>query len=159
MIPSLLEIAIRKLTLVFASLALIMATAATSQAGIPDPARSGCGFPALLPCPGPVSVDITLRDAFDVPVANCSTGVSIVLESGVLSGGQETFVSGLTDGSGVVTLTFGDGIGGAGTIRLAVTSYCVGAIAMCESGVYALDCTPPTPVTDATWGRVKSLYR
>ncbi len=88
--------------------------ASPAAAMIPDPARSSCSFPVgpELPCPDPIHVFVTLRDAFDVPVVMCSTSVTIVIESGGLEVGQVLTVGGVTDVNGAVELVFPDGIFG-----------------------------------------------
>lgn len=143
---------------VLAVVSLLLLTAAAAGAGVPDPTRSSCFFPAELPCPDPVTVDVILRDAFDIPVAACSTGVTAVLDSGVFTPGQATYIGGRTDGTGAVSLTYADGIRGTGTMHLAVTTFCAGEIGMCTSVVYDLMCQPISS-DDAPWGRLKALYR
>lgn len=130
-----------------------------SVAGVPDPARSGCDFPGVLPCPGPVPVYITVRDAFDIPVTACSTDVTIVLLSGSLDPQQQLRVTAFTNAAGIADLTFPDGIFGTASIALAITTRCTGNIGMCTSPTYAVNCSDPTPVDDLRWGRIKALYR
>lgn len=144
---------------VFAVVSLLLLTAAAAGAGVPDPTRSSCFFPAELPCPDPATIDVILRDAFDIPVASCSTGVTAVLDSGMFLAGQITYVGGRTGATGAVSLTFPDGIRGLGSMHFAVTSFCVGEIGMCSSDLYGLACGDPVSVDAAAWGRVKALYR
>ena len=69
-------------SLVLATL-VVLACTASAFAGVPDPTHSGCGLNAKpLPCQWRFRADggidrltlkVTLRDAFDAPVASCST--------------------------------------------------------------------------------------
>ena len=77
---------------------VLLVSSGVSLAGIPDPSQSGCDFPGSLPCPDPVPVVVTVRDAFHIPVVDCSTDVTIDVHSGTLDGGQETVVIGVTAG-------------------------------------------------------------
>lgn len=145
----------------FAS-ALLFSTivASTSLAAVPDPSRSGCEYPdgSVLPCPDPISVNVTLRDAFDIPVANCGVTVFIIVESGALDDGQITSVSGMTDALGVATLTFPAGVLGFANVHFETHSTCIGDILICESSTYSVQCGGPLHIDPKTWGSVKSLY-
>jgi hypothetical protein len=115
--------------------------AAPAGASIPDPNTSGYGFPASLgACPEPVSVYVTVRDAFVTPEAACSTWVVIVSESGALDPGQATVAAGHTALDGTVTLTFPTGIGGTGSIHFDVLANTNGSgdVFLQSSGAYPL---------------------
>jgi hypothetical protein len=143
------------LTLVLASTSVL--------AKIPDPNTSTCTFPeSALPCGEPVTIHVTLRDAFMLPVVACSTSVTILVEEGDLRLGQQTTASGFTDGNGDVDLAFPDGILGDATIRFAVECYCYGVVPICESETYGVHCPAATgvgAVGTGPWGWIKAGYR
>jgi hypothetical protein len=125
----------------------VLACSSLALAGVPDPARSGCGTTGTgtNTCHYFFRVDgsadvltccVTLRDAFDTPVASCSTSVTITPSAGTvefckcLGGGAATFTSyratAFSDVSGIIYFTC-DNIGGQGDLDLAVTTHCAGA--------------------------------
>jgi len=131
---------------------VVLCSSLTAFAGVPDPSRSGVevkgnGVPCQfrfradggLDC---LSVCITLRDAFDDIVPNCSTSVTLVNSGGALafcnccpnSQGGTTAVDG--------TLVLGPWccIGGRGSLDVCVTAHCQGNIAI---GCTAVDFTAP----------------
>jgi hypothetical protein len=133
-------------SLVIGSL-LVLAFSAVAMAGIPAPDRSGfalsgkgfgsCHFVFIADGTGDMmTMNITLRDAFDTPVASCSTSATIVfnddagdaVDSICLCG--ETLVKvGVTDANGIVALSW-DRFGGYGNIDVNVTAHCTGDIAI-----------------------------
>jgi hypothetical protein len=137
---------------VFATL-LVLICSSISLAGIPDPSRSGIG----LSNPGAscqyrfrvdggldrLTAKITLRDAFDVPVASCATKATLQ------SSGASTLAfcacsacnpqTASTAANGVVNLVFRK-IGGRGNLTLTVTAQCTGNIGI---GVRTFDFTSP----------------
>ncbi|MEZ5064874.1 MAG: Ig-like domain-containing protein [bacterium] len=131
-----------------------------AQAGVPDPTRSSCTFPVgpNLACPGPVSATVLLRDAFDVPVANCSVEASFFVLLGDLDPGQVMTVTGVTDANGEATLTWPTVYGDA-QVTIDLTSTCIGIIEICKSDPYVVQCTEPSDIDAETWGRVKDAYR
>lgn len=125
----------------------VLACSSLALAGVPDPARSGCGSTGtgsatchyffredgsadVLTC------CVTLRDAFDTPVPACSTSFTMTPGVGTANwckctgGGGAEFVSYRTtdfsDSSGVIYFIC-DAMGGAGTLDLAITTHCAGA--------------------------------
>jgi hypothetical protein len=78
-----------------------------------------------------MSVLITLRDCFDVPVPACSVDVTLTPNAGTLAfcacGGA--VFGAMTDADGVAEITFSS-LGGRGTLELAITSRCFGSIAL-----------------------------
>jgi hypothetical protein len=160
-------------SLVFAMVAVLVCSS-MALAGVPDPSRSGCAnnpptnaAACIAPpwgtslyrfsaqntgAPGQgdlLTCKITLRDAFDTPVASCSTSVTLssstvgtkehpslpfksfcACPSEVVSGK----VKGATNTSGIVNLVIRK-IGGHGTLNMAITAHCVGNIAICTKSV------------------------
>jgi hypothetical protein len=167
------EVTMRK-SLVFAMVAVLVCSSLT-LAGVPDPSRSDCGMnnPSNnVACHPPfgsgigmyrftaqntggagqgdlLTCKVTLRDAFDTPVASCSTSAS--LSSSTI--GQKEFpaappksycacstqapgnkIKGMTNASGIVNLVISK-LGGHGTLDIAITAHCVGNIAICTKSV------------------------
>lgn len=127
-------------SLVLATL-VVLACSAAAFAGVPDPSRSGCavvGNP--VPCQfrfradgglDKLTLKVTLRDAFDAPVANCSTYCNLggaTLAAGNCGGNRK---GGLTNASGVVNFIYRC-IGGRGSVNLLVTAKCSGSIGICS---------------------------
>jgi hypothetical protein len=141
-------------SLVLATLS-VMFIVSGAFAGVPDPARSGCELKGQgascqfrfradggLDC---LTVCITLRDAFDTPVPNCSTNAGIGLvgpkpangcwaaEPGAAICACDSFglnQGAFSDSTGVVQFVW-KCIGGRGIAELCVTAHCVGVIEMC----------------------------
>ncbi len=124
-------------TLVIASL-LVLACSAAAIAGVPDPSHSGFDVSGTgVPCQyrfnatgglDVLSVNLTLRDPFDTPVANCTTSATIIANTGPFCACVDV-ATGVSNASGVVTLTFSR-IGGNGTLDVCVTAQCSGGVAM-----------------------------
>jgi hypothetical protein len=134
-------------------LALVAVLACSSMvfAGVPDPARSGCAGTAATAGANcqfrfqadgsgdPLVAIVTLRDAFDSPVVNCSTSVTFSLTGACEC--TPTFPIRLTafsDSSGIATFNAASpGVGGVGTLDLAVTTHCAGAgnIGICSQNL------------------------
>lgn len=127
-------------SLVLATL-VVLACSAAAFAGVPDPSRSGCavvGNP--LPCQfrfradgalDKLTLKVTLRDAFDAPVANCSTYCNLggaTLAANNCGGNRK---GGLTNAGGVVNFIYRC-IGGRGSVNLLVTAVCSGNIGICS---------------------------
>ncbi len=138
--------------LVFAAL-LSLICSSVSLAAIPDPSKSGIGLnnPGA-PCQFRFRVDglldrltlkVTLRDAFDLPVASCS------VKGTLQSSGASTLSfcacspcnpqTGTTNAAGVVNLVFRK-IGGRGNLTATVTATCTGNIGI---GNRTFDFTSP----------------
>jgi len=138
--------------IVFATLLVLVCTSA-SLAAIPDPSRSGIGLSNQgASCQYRFRVDggldkltakITLRDAFDVPVAGCATKATLqssgatTLAFCVCTGCNPQTAS--TGANGVVNLVFRK-IGGRGNLTLTVTAQCTGNIGI---GTRTFDFTSP----------------
>jgi hypothetical protein len=142
-------------SLVLAMVAVLVCSS-MALAGVPDPARSGtatlgqgtaqhyrfglAGDWDVLTCA------VTLRDAFDTPVASCSTSASASFSAGGSNfpfgcfctgsaGGAATQrLTGNTTAGGVVNFLFAN-VGGNGQLDLAVTAHCVGNIAIATHSV------------------------
>ena len=123
-----------------AALVLLLCTSAAVQAGVPDPARSGCQLKGQgascqyrfnaaggLDC---LSVCVTLRDIFDVPVPDCSTSATINNLGAAFCSCCPQPQTGTTDSTGVVVFEFKK-IGGRGTAEVCITAHCVGDIGIC----------------------------
>ncbi|MCA9753025.1 MAG: hypothetical protein KC591_12590 [Gemmatimonadetes bacterium] len=138
----------------------LLGLSTAAQAGVPSPPNCSCDFPAgpNLDCPGPVSVSVLLRDAFDVPVANCSVEASFFVLLGNLDPGQVMTVTGVTDATGAATLTWPTVYGDA-QVTIDLNATCVGNIEICKSDPYVVQCTEPSDIDADTWGRVKDAYR
>jgi hypothetical protein len=133
-------------SLVIASL-LVLACSAAALAGVPDPSRSTSSMstPGIGPChyvlnaPGnqdAMTVRVTLRDAFDTPVASCATDATLEFvddggdpNDSVCACGDGLVVSGSTDANGIVNLTW-TSLGGYGVINIHITARCQGNIAI-----------------------------
>jgi hypothetical protein len=124
-------------------LALLMCTSAAVQAGIPDPTRSGCELKGQnVPCQyrfrhdggiDRMTLCVTLRDIFDVPVAAESTTATLVdTDNGSLCTCCPNPQSGFTDAGGVVIFEFKK-LGGRGSGEVRVTSRTTGNIAICQA--------------------------
>jgi len=127
----------------------VLACSSLALAGVPDPARSGCGtsgtgattchyFFRADGSAETLTIDVTLRDAFDTPVDACSTSVTIS-DGGstafcVCGGAPDLRLTGFSNASGIVTFA-ANNIGGTGTLDVAVTTHCAGAgnIEICAS--------------------------
>jgi hypothetical protein len=130
-------------SLVIATL-LVLCTGLTAFAGVPDPSRSGCelkGYQAVPNCQfrfrhdaglDTLSVAITLRDAFDDVVPNCSTSVTLVPNAGTVAYCNccPDQIGGVTNAAGIITLGGWACIGGRGTLDVCVTAHCQGNIAI-----------------------------
>ena len=114
----------------------------TIRAAVPEPSRSGCGFeyPSGL-CQDPLTIHVTLRDAFDTPVDSCDVTVTFALNSGELEPGQQTMATGTSDTNGLAAITFPDGIAGSGTFHWEVWAGCFGGVPLCSSPVTAFECS------------------
>jgi hypothetical protein len=128
----------------------VLVTAEIGSAGIPDPSYSGCGFPEALPqCNAPIPIVATLRDAFSIPVPECTTSATVVIQSGDIDPGKELVVIGVTDLAGRVDLTFNDGLLAStktAEIHFVIHSYCKGGIVeICTSPKYTVECNPCPP--------------
>ena len=133
-------------TLVLAVLLLFVCGSA--YAGIPDPSRSGCEFSGTgtATCHYAFSVDaatgdnltidVTLRDAFDSPVASCSTSAYLQANgsTAALCACEGIILTGFTNGSGVIQFVW-NCIGGSGNLDVAVTAHCTGNIEICDNNI------------------------
>lgn len=165
----------------------------SAEAGMRMPEPSGC-FPNEHPCPGRCSFDVsgqgaacqfrfradggldaltvsvTLRDAFDNPVEDCSTSVTVLNGPGTsaLCGCSPLELRGSSAADGTMYAVF-TRLGGRGTVFVTVSAHCQGDIGLfqedvpftspdldgsCEDGggaVTVLDlgvwaaCVPPAP--------------
>lgn len=133
-------------SLVLAMLAVLVCSSAV-LAGVPAPGNSSCAATgAVQPCLYRFASDgawdkltlrVTLRDAFDTPVASCSTSVTI---SNSLAGTPPRFFcscpgtrfTGFTDLGGVVNFVISK-LGGSGQLDMAVTAHCSGNIGICTT--------------------------
>jgi hypothetical protein len=125
----------------------VLACSSLALAGVPDPARSGCStsgtgsatchyFFTINGSADKLTCNITLRDAFDTPVASCSTSVTISGSPAFCTCAGGARKTGFSNGSGIVTIVF-DRLGGAGTLDIAVTTHCAGGgnIEICTDSV------------------------
>ena len=119
---------------------LVLVCSAAAFAGVPDPTRSGC---EIVPPPlcqfrfnasgtlDTMTLLVTLRDAFDVPVAGCTTTAWVTNPSLVVADCKLARL-GVTDAGGVIGFYF-NCLGGRGTAELVVTArYEEAADALCE---------------------------
>lgn len=128
-------------SLVLATL-LVLCTSLSAFAGVPDPSRSGVELKGQqvscqyrfradggLDC---LSVCITLRDAFDDVVGNCSTSVTLTSNAGTVAFCNccPNSEGGITAPDGTITLGPWCCIGGRGTLDVCVTAHCQGNIAI-----------------------------
>jgi hypothetical protein len=122
------------------ALTLVVCTGTAVQAGIPDPARSGCALAGqVASCQyrfrhdgslDALTLCVTLRDIFDVPVPNCSTTASLNNTGVALCNCCPNPQVGATDSTGVVYFIW-EKLGGRGSGEVCVTARCVGNIAIC----------------------------
>ena len=131
-------------SLVLATL-VVLVCSAVSFAGVPDPTRSGCQVAGqALPCQfrfnnagglDKLTLKVTLRDAFDTPVANCSTycnlGNATPFQAKSCGGDRK---GGVTNAGGVVNFIYRC-IGGRGNVDLLVTAKCTAPIGICSSTI------------------------
>jgi hypothetical protein len=87
-------------------------------------------------------VSVTVRDAFDVPIAACSTSATLIPNGGTIAfcACSSARRAGYTDSTGAVEFVF-DGIGGRGTLDVRVITHCYGDIPIC--GVEHIEFTSP----------------
>jgi hypothetical protein len=118
-----------------------------------------------------MSVLVTLRDCFDVPVPACSLDVELIPNAGTLAfcSCEGTLFGAVTDLDGVAEMRFSK-IGGRGSLDLVITARCAGSIVLFEE---TIDFTTPdlngscesspdasTNVIDlGTWANGISPYR
>lgn len=157
-----------------ALLALVAAGGAaaprSASADVPDPGRSRirwsdprtvCGFfftPAQTA--DYLTVFVTLRDAFDLAIPDCSTSVYVAptaMTPAFCSCCPLPFGA-VSDSMGVVgPFVIGSSIGGRGDLDLAITAHCVGDIALASRTVQftspdlAGACTPPDIFSLGIW--------
>ena len=135
-------------SLVIGSL-LVLAFSAAAMAGIPAPDRSGfalsgksvganpCHFVFIADGTGDtMTMNVTLRDAFDTPVVSCTTSATIVFNDdggdptdSICLCGSTLALVGVTDANGIVAFSW-DRFGGYGNIDVNVTAHCTGDIAI-----------------------------
>jgi hypothetical protein len=154
-------------SLVFAMVAVLVCSSLT-LAGVPDPSRSGCGNNGPVTSPpcntlgtgglyrfsaqgagDKFTCKVTLRDAFDTPVATCSTSATLSSPSvGTKEFPAAPFkaycacatqapgnkVKGVTNASGIVNLVISK-LGGHGTLDVKITAHCVGNISICTKTI------------------------
>ena len=120
----------------------------TAFAGVPDPSRStvldsgastACHYKfRITPAADVLTVTVTVRDAFDVAVASCSTSCTLATNAGTLAGGTDcchgTVQTGNTDAFGAVGFDF-DAINGRGSLDVVVTTHCVGDIVLATNTI------------------------
>jgi hypothetical protein len=138
------------------ALTLFVCTGTAVEAGIPDPARSGCAIEGqAVGCQfrfrhdgslDALTLCVTLRDVFDTPVANCTTSASLNNTGLALCNCCPNPQIAPTDSSGVVYFVW-EKLGGRGSAEICVTAHCVGDIAICCS---AFDFTSTDLVGDCT---------
>ncbi len=126
--------------LVLATL-VVLACTASAFAGVPDPSRSSCALNAQpLGCQWRFRADggldrltlkVTLRDAFDAPVASCTTHCNLAAASIIANQCGGNRKTGVTNGGGVVDFVYRC-ISGRGTVDLRVTSRCTTLIGICS---------------------------
>ena len=127
----------------FLPLALTALVSTSAFAGIPDPSQSSCHVKGqVAPCQFRFRADggldcltmcITIRDAFSVPVSACTTHVTLTANAGTIAYCNccPDRVTGYTDTSGSLFLgPFGCCIGGRGSLDLCVTAQYHGFIAI-----------------------------
>ncbi len=177
---------------------VLLSVGPAAEAGVRAPDASGC-FPGESPCPSRCSfgvsgqgaacqfrfradggldvltLSITLRDAFDNPVPDCSTSVTIQPGPGTLAlcGCGPLQQSGFSAADGTMQAVFSQ-LGGRGTLSVSVTAHCSGDIplfqdeipftsldldASCETATSATNvvdlgiwagCLPPSPYCEAS---------
>jgi hypothetical protein len=137
----------------------LLLTAATATAGLPDPSRTVVGFKGQgNACHYRFRTDggldrltlcVSLRDAFDVPIHNCSTSATLVPTGGTIAFGTccANPKGGISDADGVLEFEFFQ-LGGRGTLDVRVSVHCLGAI---EVWSESIDFT--TPDLDASGGQ------
>ena len=126
-----------------------LALAASAKADLPDPMRSSFGVSgqSLGPCHfvfnadgglDAMAVAVTLRDAFDSPVANCSTSVTLDFDDdpgstwdSVCACTEPLRKWALSDAGGLADLSWSR-LGGHGSLDVRVTIHCAGDIAVGE---------------------------
>lgn len=124
-------------SLVIATL-LVLVCSAASFAGVPDPTRSGVAISnnSALACQwrfrndgglDNMMVAVTLRDAFDVPVAGCTTTATVGNPSLSVSDCQTH--SAVSSAGGVVNFSFA-AINGRGDADILVTAQCSGGVGL-----------------------------
>jgi hypothetical protein len=115
---------------------VVLACSAVAFAGVPDPSRcsaatagSGCSY-GLFDFQSDGSRDkltlrVTLRDAFDAPVAGCTTSCNLgnFSNTGAQCGGNRK--TAISSGGGALQFIY-NCIGGRGTCDLLVTAHCAG---------------------------------
>lgn len=128
-------------SLVLATL-VVLCCSMTAGAAVPDPSRSGVGIPAgPVPCQfrfradgglDQLNVRVTLRDAFDTVVPNCSTSVTLKTKVGTLAYCNccPSRKGGTTAIDGTLVLGPWRCIGGRGLLDVCVTAHCQGNIAI-----------------------------
>jgi hypothetical protein len=143
--------------LLISAAGVLLTTAATAD--VPDPSRSSVGLEGQgTACHyrfrtdgglDQLAVHVTLRDAFDTPISNCSTTVTLGPDVGTIAFGTccENPRTAHTDPWGVARIAFFQ-IGGRGSLELRVTAHCIGAY---EVGIEAIDFTSPD--LDASGGQ------
>jgi len=123
-------------------LSLSALSAPPTRAGLPnfcfnaemEPPPAGCQFrfhpEGLL---DELVVHVTLRDAFCIPVVQCSTTATITPTAGTpaLCSCEGLSKGGFSDINGAIDFVF-NRIGGRGSLHLAITARCVGNIAIAE---------------------------
>ena len=118
---------------------LVLVCSAAAFAVVPDPTRSVWGIlpPALCQFRfnatgtlDTMTLLVTLRDAFDVPVAGCTTTAEVGAPS-IVAADCEGVHTGVSNAGGVVSFYF-KCVGGRGDAKLLVTARCVGDAAICD---------------------------
>jgi hypothetical protein len=122
---------------------LVLVCSAVVLAGVPDPTRSGTALqspPALCQWRfnaaaglDHMTLSVTLRDGFDVPVVGCSTSATLGSPSLVVQQCGGLTKSASTDSAGVALFAF-TCIGGRGDATIYVTAHCSGDIAINPAG-------------------------
>jgi hypothetical protein len=161
------------------ALALVVCTDTVVQAGVPDPERSGCALEGqAVSCQFRFRLDgsldaltlcVTLRDIFDVPIANCSMSATLNNPVTLCTNCCTNPQMGQTNWAGVVYFVWNK-LGGRGSAQVCVTSHCVGDIGICcqsfdftstdldhdcldtdviDLGIWA-GCLPPGPYCEAS---------
>jgi hypothetical protein len=130
----------------WAAIALAVLGASPASSGVPDPERSGfavtgqgsdCHF--RFRADGGLDrmlVSITVRDAFDTPIANCSLTVALLENEGTLAfcACCPNPVGGFTSMAGVFEAELAR-IGGRGSLDVAAVTHCVGTIEIARTAI------------------------
>ena len=125
----------------FLSIVLLLASTAPARAGIPPFFRVSCEISGSQenPCQwrfratgdaDEMFLDVTLRDAFDTPIASCSLSVTVSGDN-VCDCRGSLRQTAFTDAAGAVRYRWAC-LGGYGDATMSVTAHCAGDIGLCD---------------------------